>query len=157
MPNCNMEHFVLSSRMHEIIMNGEPNAVEISACLLHTIGEFSGNLDFVIRFEDSRPDFDTVEANLRMRQPDGSEIPLKVAGWQDVSNGFDVTVYPVRDPVSGIDFYWREGEVSLGRVPVTVVDKELDAAPGGPSGCFSAIVFALTFGLGGSIWFLGRF
>lgn len=90
---------------------------EVGFAMLHTNGEFSGNLDFTIRITPTATG-EQMKKNLRLHL-ENSESYLEVAGWKAAGNGFDVTfstgLNKAGEPVKKhplpetAEIIWREG------------------------------------------------
>ncbi len=70
---------------------GHPVLVDFSDGVLHTSGEFAGNLDFSVKFSESVP-AKAVLKNLRVKFP-GTSRQLEVAGYGKSADGLEITIY----------------------------------------------------------------
>jgi hypothetical protein len=136
---------------------------EFSECVLHTTGEFAGNLDFSVTLSEPLSTEKVVE-NLRVRLP-GNPRLIDVLGCGDIVGGLAITVesslvppgedIPLSKVPKSAEMFWLEEsrDFPLGTVPIRAVTEPVGEAEGeadlGPSqsqggvGCATTVVFAI--------------
>jgi hypothetical protein len=103
---------------------------EFSECILHTTGEFGGNIDFSVRFNPPIP-IKAILQNLRLKLPATSQL-LDIAGYGQTGAGYAITMYSELAPPgqdipktavpSTVEVFWlsHSSQLSLGALKVKV-------------------------------------
>jgi len=97
-------------------IEGKPLEAQFTDCILHTSGEYAGNLDFSIKFSGPVPP-KAILRNLRLKFP-GKERLIEVAGYEETNDGFNITMYSTKYPheernldsavPASVDVFWLE-------------------------------------------------
>ena len=125
---------------------------EFSDCILHTTGEFAGNLDFSVRFSHPVSAKDLTD-NLRLRLP-GTPRLLDVVGYRTVEDGYEITMHSVLAPPgediphsavpANVEAFWlkQDTQSPLGTLAVNLQTDADDL--GQPAGCVSTVLLLLS-------------
>ncbi len=149
--------------MHSTIFtDGRQVGVEVSDAVLHTQGEFCGNLHVPLQFDDP-VSTETVLKHLRISLPSGSRLH-DVIGFGEDAGGLEMIFFILDDPSvdpfppeeipDSVELLWLEESVptQLGAVAVQTVAQESESEPksaaesSGGSGCAGVLLAMVAAG-----------
>ena len=151
-----------------ILVEGRQVGVEVSVAVLHTQGEFCGNLDVPLTFEHPIST-ETVVKHLRTKLLGSDKLYDVIATGKKVG-GLEVCFFILDDPSLDpfpadqipdmVELLWVQDNMPtrLGEVAVQTVAEEPDSEPessdepGGGSGCAGVLLAMLTVVCGLVLW-----